>query len=132
MTRVRRVLGVLAIGAALSGLFAPSASADVQIQNRQKCDNHVCLILFGSGYKVNQATIAGQYGIQGPADYQFGYYAETSPTKTKTELCGGSGDGHNCVHRFDINATYARGVKVCGWIKRVDNQAMMGNPCITF
>ncbi|GAA0537414.1 hypothetical protein GCM10011581_44200 [Saccharopolyspora subtropica] len=133
MARVRNLLGAIAAAAALTGLVAPAATADeVHALDKQKCADNVCLILFGSGYKVNKATVQGIGGVQGPAEYQFGYYAETGPTKTHEKICGGSGDGSNCVHQFSIGATYAKGIRVCGWVKRMDNQQIIGNPCITF
>jgi hypothetical protein len=133
MTRIKSLFGTIAAAAALAGVVAPSAAADdVHALDKQKCADNVCLILFGSGYKVDKATVEGVGGVQGPANYQIGYYAETSPDKTKEKICGGSSDGGLCIHQFSIGATYAKGVKVCGWIKRMDNQQIIGNPCITF
>jgi hypothetical protein len=65
---------------------------------------------------------------------QFIYSATTSPTKTYTMICGGSGTGNSGSHNFTINATYSHGVgiKSCGQIKRLDNNQVMGTSCKTW
>ena len=121
-----RTFGVFATAAALSVALTPAASADTVVTK-----DNVEMVLFGSGYHVNQATIHGIPEPQGPAQYEFIYSAKTSPTKTYTMICGGTSTGSSCLHRFTVNATYAHGVgiKSCGQIKRVDNQQILGTAC---
>ena len=121
-----RMFGVFGAVAALSVAVAPAASADTVVTK-----DNVEMILFGSGYHVNQATIHGIPEPQGPAQYEFIYSATTSPTKTYTMICGGSSTGSSCLHRFTINATYAHGVGIrsCGQLKRVDNNQSLGIAC---
>ncbi|WP_206788931.1 hypothetical protein [Amycolatopsis sp. MtRt-6] len=121
-----RALGVFGAAAALSVALAPAASADTVVTG-----GNVEMILFGSGYHVDKATVHGLPEPQGPAQYEFIYSATTSPTKTYTMICGGSGTGSSCTHQFKVNATYAHGVgiKSCGQIKRVDNQQILGTAC---
>ena len=121
-----RMFGVFGAVAALSVAVAPAASADTVVTK-----DNVEMILFGSGYHVNQATIHGIPEPQGPAQYEFIYSATTSPTKTYTMICGGSSTGSSCLHRFNVNATYAHGVGIrsCGQLKRVDNNQSLGIAC---
>lgn len=121
-----RAFGVFGAAAALSVAVAPAASADTVVTK-----DNVEMILFGSGYHVNQATIHGIPEPQGPAQYEFIYSATTSPTKTFTMICGGSSTGSSCLHRFNIDATYAHGVGIrsCGQIKRLDNNQSLGVAC---
>lgn len=121
-----RTFGVFAAVAAASAALAPAASADTVVTG-----GNVEMVLFGSGYHVDKATVHGIPEPQGPAQYEFIYSATTSPTKTYTMICGGSSTGSSCLHKFTVNATYAHGVgiKSCGQIKRVDNQQILGTAC---
>ncbi|MDX3192637.1 hypothetical protein PV458_29880 [Streptomyces sp. MN03-5084-2B] len=121
-----RVFGVLGAAAALSVAVAPVAAADTVVTG-----GNVEMVLFGSGYHVDKATVHGIPEPQGPAQYEFIYSATTSPTKTYTMICGGSSTGSSCLHQFKVNATYAHGVGIrsCGQIKRVDNNQILGTAC---
>ncbi|MEU7316691.1 hypothetical protein [Streptomyces sp. NPDC007083] len=124
--RVRNLIGaVVAAGAATVMASAP-ASADEAV-----FDRNVGMVIFGSGTHVDSVTIYGVPEPQGPAEYQFIYYASTSPTKSYQMICGGSSTGTSCRHSFSINATYGSGTgsRSCGSIKRVDNQQILGTAC---
>lgn len=124
--RTKRLVGAAIAGAALSAIVAAPAMADTSVTG-----GNVEMVIFGSGYHVNKVTIHGVPELQGPAQYEFIYSATTSPTKTYTMICGGSGTGNSCSHNFTINATYSHGVgiKSCGQIKRLDNNQSMGVAC---
>ncbi|MBO8196773.1 hypothetical protein JW613_00370 [Streptomyces smyrnaeus] len=124
--KAKKLLGVVAAAVAMTGMASAPASADDAVTG-----GNVEMVLFGSGYHVDSVTIHGVPEPQGPAQYEFIYYATTSPTKTYTMICGGSGTGNSCSHKFNIDATYAGGVGIrsCGSIKRVDNQQSLGTAC---
>ncbi|WP_069814676.1 hypothetical protein [Streptomyces sp. TP-A0874] len=124
--KAKRLIGTVIGAMAMAALASAPASADTAVR-----DGNVEMIIFGSGYKVDSVTIHGVPELQGPAEYQFVYYATTSPTKTYTMICGGSSTGNSCTHKFSINATYAGGVGIrsCGSIKRMDNQQIFGTAC---
>ncbi|MEU5836196.1 hypothetical protein ABZ820_21350 [Streptomyces diacarni] len=112
--------------AAMTVMTSAPAFADEAVTDR-----NVEMVIFGSGYHVDSVTIHGVPEPQGPAEYQFTYYASTSPTKTHTMICGGSSTGNSCAHKFSIDATYGggAGIRSCGSIKRVDNQQILGVAC---
>ncbi|MGA5190436.1 hypothetical protein ACPCSL_28205 [Streptomyces griseoincarnatus] len=124
--RLRRLIGAGVAAVAMTAMAAAPASADEVVTG-----GNVEMVIFGSGTRVNSVTIHGLPEPQGPAQYQFTYYATTSPTKTHTKICGGSSTGGSCTHNFTINATYAKGVGIrsCGSIKRIDNQQILGTAC---
>ncbi|MGY1433623.1 hypothetical protein [Streptomyces reniochalinae] len=102
------------------------ASADEAVT-----DGNVEMVIFGSGYHVDSVTIHGVPEPQSPVEYQFTYYASTSPSKTYSMICGGSSTGNSCSHKFSIDATYGSGagIRGCGSIKRIDNQQILGVAC---
>ncbi|MFI8854603.1 hypothetical protein [Streptomyces sp. 891-h] len=124
--KVRKLIGVVVAALAMTAMASAPASADEAVTG-----GNVEMVIFGSGYHVSSVTIHGVPEPQGPAQYEFIYYATTSPTKTHTMICGGSSTGGSCSHKFSINATYAGGVGIrsCGSIKRVDNQQILGTAC---
>jgi hypothetical protein len=128
-----RVLGAAAAGVALSTAVAAPANAGVlTTMDFAVFGGEVQMVVFGSGYHVSSVAIASQAGdFQGPAQYEFTYFATTSPTKTSTIICGGGGTGDGCYKKFTINATYSHGTgsRSCGSIIRVDNNKNMGTAC---
>ncbi|MFF6875893.1 hypothetical protein ACFY9S_11330 [Streptomyces sp. NPDC012474] len=124
--KARRLIGAGVAAVAMTAMASAPAAADEVVTG-----GNVEMVIFGSGTRVDSVTIHGIPEPQGPAQYQFTYYATTSPTKTHTKICGGSSTGGSCSHKFKINATYAKGVGIrsCGSIKRVDNQQILGTAC---
>ena len=124
--KARRLIGAGVAAVAMTAMASAPASADETVTG-----GNVERVIFGSGTHVSSVTIHGLPEPQGPAQYQFTYFATTSPTKTHTMICGGSSTGGSCTHKFKINATYAKGVGIrsCGSIKRVDNQQLLGTAC---
>lgn len=114
--KFRRLLGTAITGVALAGLISSPAAADTVVQG-----DNVTMILYGSGYHVSKARITEQGGFQGPAEYEFTYWATTGPNKTAQKICGGDSSSISCLHDFSINATYAHnvGIRSCGSIIRV-------------
>jgi hypothetical protein len=133
--KFRRLVGAAVAGMALASVATAPANAQVlKTMDFVVSDDHVEMVVFGSGTHVDSVTINSVGDFQGPAQYQFTYYSTTSPTKSSTIICGGGGTGDGCTKKFTINATYSRGVGIrsCGSIKRVDNQQEMGTACKTW
>jgi hypothetical protein len=130
--KLKRLLGAAVAGVALSATMSAPASAEVlATMDFAVRDGDVEMVVFGSGNHVDSVTITSIGDFQGPAEYQFTYWASTGPNKSDTLICGGGGTGDRCHRKFNIDATYASGVSIrsCGSITRVDSNKNFGTAC---
>lgn len=123
MQKRTRTLATTASAALLSAAMLIPATSTPAWADTTKCDNNVCMTLFGSGRRVNSVTVQ-LLGVHDNVALKFHYFGNDDhgsigPDKTVNKTCFATGA---CAVQIPVNTTYTTSTQVCSTIFKSGSQ----------